>query len=163
MARVFLLLGGNRGDRLELLKSAKTQIAQRIGKIEKESSVYETEPWGFEDASLFLNQLLEIQTDMEAERLLEIALSIEASLGRHRSEQGYTGRTMDIDILFYNSLVLSSKKLSIPHPRVHLRRFALEPLNEIAKDLRHPILDKSMSELLTECQDQQRVQVYTGD
>ena len=148
---------------MELLKSAKTQIAQRIGKIEKESSVYETEPWGFEDASLFLNQLLEIQTDMEAERLLEIALSIEASLGRHRSEQGYTGRTMDIDILFYNSLVLSSKKLSIPHPRVHLRRFALEPLNEIAKDLRHPILDKSMSELLTECQDQQRVQVYTGD
>ncbi|MBL4752462.1 MAG: 2-amino-4-hydroxy-6-hydroxymethyldihydropteridine diphosphokinase [Flavobacteriales bacterium] len=148
---------------MALLEAAKKQIAQRIGKIEQESAVYETEPWGFEDENLFLNQLLQIQTTVEAERLLEIALSIEASLGRERSEQSYSGRTMDIDILFYDSLVLSSKKLSIPHPRVHLRRFALEPLNEIARDLQHPTLLKSMHELLNECQDKQKVHIFTAD
>ena len=162
MARVFLLLGGNQGDRLKTLSRAKEEITQRIGDLQRESSIYETEPWGFEDDALFLNQLLVVETKLSAEAVLEAALDIENKLGRRRTAQQWTGRSMDIDILLYDNLIVEKGNLSIPHPRLHLRRFALEPLNEIAAELEHPILRKTMRTLLMECQDKQRVTILVN-
>jgi len=161
MARVFLLLGGNREDRLEMLRVTKSKIRETMGGVEQESSVYETEPWGFKDDTYFLNQLVQVETHLSAEAVLKEALIIEESLNRERSTGGYTGRTMDIDILFYDNLIVEQENLTIPHPRLHLRRFALEPLNEIAQNMKHPVLGKSMSQLLNECEDEQSVTIYS--
>ena len=157
MARVFLLLGGNQGDRLEMFSQAREEITQHVGELQRESSIYETEPWGFEDDALFLNQLLVVDTKLSAEAVLETALKIEHKLGRRRTTQQWTGRSMDIDILLFDDLVTKEETLSIPHPRLHLRRFALEPLNEVAGELVHPVLHKTISTLLMECQDKQKV------
>ena len=159
MAKVYLLLGGNQGDRLNLLEKARAFIAKNIGEIVNKSSVYETEPWGFEDDSFFLNQLLIVETKLIPEAVLEGVLKIENLLGRVRAEEHMTGRTMDIDIMFFDDVIVELESLTIPHPRLQLRRFSLEPLNEIASDLVHPVLAKTMSTLLHECVDTQRVSV----
>ena len=162
MAHVFLLLGGNQGDRLEMFSRARGEIMRHVGKLHCESSIYETEPWGFEDDALFLNQLLVVDTKLSAEAVLETALKIEHKLGRRRTTQQWAGRSMDIDILLFDDLVTRKETLSIPHPRLHLRRFALEPLNEVAGELVHPVLNKTINTLLIECQDKQKVTLLVG-
>jgi 2-amino-4-hydroxy-6-hydroxymethyldihydropteridine diphosphokinase len=157
MARVFLLLGGNQGDRLEMFTRAREEITKHVGELQCESSIYETEPWGFEDDALFLNQLLVVDTELSAEAVLETVLKIEHILGRRRTSQQWTGRSMDIDILLFDVLITQKETLSIPHPRLHLRRFALQPLNEVAGEIVHPVLNKTINTLLTECQDKQKV------
>lgn len=157
MAKAYLLLGGNSGDRTSLLNSAVRKIAERAGKVISTSSVYETQPWGFDHETEFFNQLVLTETSLSPEKLMEKILEIEKELGRVRGEKRYTERTMDIDILFYDDLVINRKNLVIPHPKLHLRRFALEPLAEMDPGLVHPLLRKSIAILLDECTDVSRV------
>ena len=152
MNRTYLLIGGNVGNRLKNMEKAAELIGLKAGDIGKRSAMYETEAWGKEDQPAFLNQVLRVQTDLEPKALLETILAIEKEMGRMREEK-YGPRTIDIDILLYNDLVVESNDLSIPHPHLHLRRFARAPLAEIAASVIHPKLKKSIDELLLECTD----------
>ena len=156
---VAMLLGGNQGDRVALLMKAIEQIAKRIGIVSVASSIYETEPWGFEAEQNFMNQAVVVDTDMKADEVLHEVLQIEKELGRVRSEQAgggvkqYTSRPMDIDLIFYNGDIVETAELQLPHPRMHLRRFVLEPLKQIMPDYIHPKLKKTVRQLLKECDD----------
>lgn len=151
--QVILLLGSNLGDKQNYLVDACNYIIEEIGEIIKISGVYVSEPWGFESQLSFLNQVLVVQTHLEANEILSKIHNIEKKLGRIRSKLGYQNRTIDIDILFFNDDIIESQSLSIPHPRMHLRRFTLEPLAEIASDFMHPVYSKSVSQLYSECAD----------
>lgn len=157
MARIYLLLGSNRGDRLRFLQAAVKKIASRIGPITGSSSVYETEPWGFEDQTQFLNQLIVAGTSLEPAAAMTAIASIEQQLGREREGENYSARTIDIDILFFEERVINTEELVIPHPRLHERRFALEPLAEIEQGLVHPVFKKTVAQLLAECKDTMKV------
>jgi 2-amino-4-hydroxy-6-hydroxymethyldihydropteridine diphosphokinase len=152
MSEVYLLTGGNIGNRLDYLLRAKEQIKKRCGSIVQESSVYETAAWGKEDQGAFLNQVLKIETNLHPEEILKSILEIEKSFGRKR-ELKYGPRTIDIDILFFNDDIINQYDLKIPHPQMQNRRFVLVPLNEIAPDKIHPSLHKTISQLLSECPD----------
>ena len=149
----FLCLGGNMGDRLAFINNAKELINSLCGKITAESAIYETEAWGAENAPEHYNQCLKLETKLEAEALLKELLEIEIKLGRVRNELKNETRVIDIDILFYNKEIINKNNCEIPHPRLQLRQFVLKPLNEIAGDFVHPVLNKSISELLSECKD----------
>lgn len=152
MNRVALLIGGNQGDRSALIAQATELIRQRIGPVVAFSKVYETEPWGDFDTPQqdFLNRGLLVETALNAHEVLHEALAIEAELGRVRKAGSklYSSRPMDIDLIFYNDEVIESAELTIPHPRMHLRRFVLEPLAEIMPDYRHPVLGLTVEEML---------------
>lgn len=152
---VVLLLGGNQGERLQCIIRALGLIAKEIGTISRLSAVYETEPWGFEAEQSFLNIAAVVDTDLSAEEVLRRALQIEHELGRRRNPEGvgYQSRPMDIDLIFFNSDIVNTDALILPHPRMHLRRFVLSPLVEIMPDFLHPKLRKTMRELLYECTD----------
>lgn len=152
MIDVYLLLGSNLGDRKFFLSEAAGSIADKVGKVIKSSSIYETASWGKQDAPDYLNQVLLINTRLAPEVVLEVILSIEKDLGRERKEK-YGSRTIDIDILFYGNHIIDGIDLKIPHPELHHRRFTLAPLAEIAADLMHPVLKKTIMELKTELKD----------
>jgi 2-amino-4-hydroxy-6-hydroxymethyldihydropteridine diphosphokinase len=152
MNEVYLLTGGNIGDRLNYLSQARSEIARRCGEIENESSVYETAAWGNEQQEAFLNQVLKIRTEQTPSQVLKTILQIEEYLGRKR-ELKYGPRTIDIDILFFNNEVLNQPGLVIPHPQIQNRRFVLVPLNEIAPGKLHPLFNKTIGQLLAECPD----------
>ena len=143
--RVTLLIGGNQGNRAELLQQACNMIGQEIGDIVQLSSIYESKAWGFETEQNFLNQAVVVETRLDAHEVLSKALSIEAELGRVRTGNGYASRTMDIDILFVDDNCIDTPELTVPHPRIHQRNFVLVPLCEIMPDFVHPILQKTMS------------------
>ena len=149
---IFLSLGSNLGDRKAVLESAREQIAKRVGLISSKSSVYETEPWGLPDQPAFLNQVIRVETELAPEEVLRIILDIEHELGRVRYERWGT-RVIDIDLLYYNALVLDSARLTLPHPRLQDRLFNLIPLAEIAPAFVHPSLKKTSLELLESCTD----------
>jgi 2-amino-4-hydroxy-6-hydroxymethyldihydropteridine diphosphokinase len=154
MSIAYLLSGSNEGDRSGNLQKARSHLRNLAGEIRKCSPVFESPAWGFEHPTHFLNQALELHTALSAEDLLKTILRIEEECGRVRSETGgYEARTLDIDILFFDCMVIASPELTIPHPRLHLRRFALLPLSRIAGELMHPTLDKSITELLMACPD----------
>lgn len=157
MQRVYLLLGGNLGNRSMNLKAAREQVTRLIGDIEQASSVYETEPWGFSHHIPFLNQAVVSATSLEPEKVLHALRKIEEGLGREREKSHYSARTIDIDILFYEDRVINEKDLVIPHPRLHERRFALAPLVEIAPGLVHPLLGESIESLYEQCDDDSKV------
>jgi 2-amino-4-hydroxy-6-hydroxymethyldihydropteridine diphosphokinase len=150
-----LLLGSNMGNREELLQMARESIAKECGEITTVSKVYETEPWGFETDTLFLNQAIVIETELSPEKLLSRCLKIETLLGRERptDDPRYHSRTIDIDILFYESVVCRTPEITLPHARLHLRRFALEPLTEVAPEWKHPILGLTGGEILLSLRD----------
>ena len=150
---IFLLLGSNLGNRQLILQEARILISKGIGEIVRKSSVYETAPWGFNVADLFLNQVVVVETRLQPDVLLSRLLEIEASMGRIRNKKAYQSRIIDLDILFYHDLVISGPDLVLPHPRLHLRKFTLIPLNEIASGLVHPVFGKTINTLLTECKD----------
>lgn len=150
---IFLLLGTNLGDRFENLKKAKEHISKEVGSILLESSVYKTAPWGNTHQPDFYNQVIELQTPFSPVALLEKILDIEKQMGRIRAEK-WGSRTIDIDILFYDDQVIASSSLIIPHQSLHLRRFTLVPLVEIAGEFQHPILEKNLKQLLEECPDE---------
>ena len=149
---IFLSLGSNLGDRQAVLALAREQIAKRVGAISSKSSVYETEPWGVADQPAFLNQVIRAETTLAPEEVLRIILDIEHELGRVRYER-WGARVIDIDLLYYNALVLDSARLTLPHPRLQDRLFNLIPLAEIAPGFVHPSLKKTSLELLESCTD----------
>jgi len=156
-ATVFLGLGSDMGERRNNLKTALAVIDEKAGSISASSSVYETEPWGFRTDSVFLNMAVRIETGLDPSDLLTALLAIEKSMGRIRGKEGYSSRIIDIDILFYNDLVIESHNLVIPHPLLHSRRFVLAPLAEIAPDYVHPVFKKSILSLLASCTDTSKV------
>lgn len=158
MKTVYILQGSNEGDRLEFLDLSKKEMEKRIGVSTAISSVYESEPWGFEARQWFLNRVIVIETDLEPLAILRELLSIELEFGRKRIDDGqYHSRTLDLDILFIDRLIISTPELKVPHPQLQNRRFTLLPLAEIAPTLLHPTLLKTMSTLLAECPDQAEV------
>jgi 2-amino-4-hydroxy-6-hydroxymethyldihydropteridine diphosphokinase len=160
MKKVYLLLGGNLNDRESLIGKARDAISQKIGKILDQSSVYETEPWGFSANDQFLNQVVIVETTIQPNLLLQAILGIEKELGRTRSLNGYESRLIDIDILFYESEIISHDNLTIPHPRIHERMFTLKPLQEVNGSFVHPVLKKSIHQLVAECPDKLKVSRY---
>ena len=170
---VFLLLGGNKGHRPSFLREAFFLIERYIGKAITVSSVYETEPWGFDGTEpFFLNQVVVFKTILAPVQILERVLLIESYLGRSRESfnNKYSSRTIDIDILFYDNLTLESPRLIIPHPRITERRFVLQPLCEIMSETGHFFNEKclgfnygkSFDELLRECKDSCSVRFYSN-
>jgi 2-amino-4-hydroxy-6-hydroxymethyldihydropteridine diphosphokinase len=159
METCYLLLGSNEGNRLKYLQLAVEAISLFAVSVVKQSSVYETEPWGFRDDTPFLNQVIEFKTDMEAADLMKKLLLTETELGRKRSinDQGYAARIIDIDLLLYGNHIINKHGLIVPHPRLHERRFTLVPLVEISPELVHPILKMNMAQLEASCTDKSRV------
>ena len=154
MNSVLLLIGGNEGNRLVNIQEAKELMSTRIGIIEGGSSIYESEPWGFVHQQNFFNQVVEVSTALSASEILIVGLQIETELGRKpKTQSGYEGRTMDIDILFFNDEIIEIPQLTVPHPKIQERRFTLLPLAERWSQLGHPVLGKTMAELLDECDD----------
>ncbi|WP_342647293.1 2-amino-4-hydroxy-6-hydroxymethyldihydropteridine diphosphokinase [Mucilaginibacter sp. CSA2-8R] len=152
MVDVYLLLGSNLGNRQLYLQDAARYIEKGAGKIMACSGIYETQSWGKTDAPNYLNQVLLIQTELQPQLLLAELLNIEIMLGRRRLEK-WGSRTVDIDILFYGEETIDEPNLIVPHPELHNRRFTLEPLAEIAPELRHPILNKTVLLLKNELKD----------
>ena len=157
MAKVYLGLGSNKGDRLGFLRAALTETS-KLGRtsIRTISSVYETEPVGRKDQAEFLNTVAEIETTMPPHNLLLELKRIEKELGR-MDRVKWGPREIDIDILYYDDHVQESDTLTIPHPYLHQRRFTLVPLVEIAPEFVHPMLLKTNAELLAECEDESEV------
>jgi len=156
MNKAYLLIGGNLGDRNKNLNEAIEHIARKCGVIIKQSSLYDTAAWGKTDQSAFLNQALVLQTELTPAELMKKLLGIEKKMGRQRKEKN-DPRIIDIDILFFDDEILDTKLLTLPHPQIQNRRFALVPLMEIAADLIHPIFKKTISTLLKECPDKLEV------
>ena len=157
---MFLLLGSNLGDRKTNLTVARNEIELAVGAIIKTSSLYQTAAWGKTDQPDFLNQAIEVETLLPPEEALHQILKIEIALGRKRKEK-WGERIIDIDILLYRDLITTSPQLTIPHPQLPSRRFALVPLTEIAADFVHPGLQKTIRELLEICPDQLEVDKFT--
>jgi 2-amino-4-hydroxy-6-hydroxymethyldihydropteridine diphosphokinase len=157
MNQVYLLIGGNLNNRLELLAQAKESIVKDIGGCIMESSVYESEPWGFLSDQNFLNQVLILNTKLDPIEVLNECQKIENKLGRIRESANYSSRTMDIDLLFYNNEIISNPRLTVPHEHLYKRRFTLEPLVELTPDFMHPVFEKSLAKLLIECSDKSAV------
>jgi len=144
---IYLSLGSNLGDRAHYLHEAISQLAPKV-KIITLSSVYETEPWGYADQPIFLNQVIKANTSLEPAELLAFLKEIEVSIGRQDTFR-FGPRLIDLDILFYDDLILNTPKLTIPHPRIPERAFVLIPLAEIDPEMRHPVLGKTIQELKT--------------
>ncbi len=157
MNTAFLLIGGNLGNRAQHLAKARSLIHQRCGNIIKTSSLYETAAWGAVKQAAFLNQVLKIHSLLTPAGLLNCLLTAEQKMGRVRRQKSGP-RTIDIDLLFFNDDIIEASGLEVPHPRLHLRRFVLEPMNEVAPDWVHPVFNKTISQLLAECTDELPVQ-----
>jgi len=152
MNQTYLLIGGNMGNRQENLEIATRRIAATIGEIKQSSAIYETEAWGLEEQPAFLNQVLLVSSTLNAQQVLKQTLNIEHYMGRARIQK-FGPRIIDIDILFFNRDIIHEPGLNVPHPQLHLRRFTLKPLNDIAPQFRHPELGKTISDLLSTCPD----------
>ena len=162
MNSVYIILGGNLGNKRKNLLLAHRMVRREIGKIRRLSNIYETEPWGFEDSNTFLNQVAEIHTSLEPLEILEKIKRIEAHLGRTINQHvKYQPRQMDIDMLFFNNEVIHLPGLTIPHPLLHIRNFVLVPLCELAADFIHPVFDKTILQLKDECKDNRWTRIAT--
>ena len=159
---VFVLLGSNLGDRELLVNQACKMIEERCGKIVAKSRLYESEPWGFKAEHWFLNQVVKVETSLLPDALMLVLLDIEKELGRDRSmpHEGYVSRPMDLDILYFDNEIIDTQMVIAPHPRLHQRRFTLLPLCDVAPDFVHPVMRKTNLQLLDECQDAGKVNIY---
>ncbi len=147
MNTAILLIGGNLGDPSINLEKAVQLIGEKAGKVMKKSALYQTAPWGVTDQPDYINQGLEVQTELDAPTLLQCLLEIERNIGRVRQEK-WGSRVIDIDMIFFNADVISLPELKIPHPRMQLRNFVLTPLDEIIPEFIHPVLQQTVSQLL---------------
>ena len=153
MNKAYVLMGGNVGDTKTTFQRAIELLQAVCGTIVRASSIYQTAPWGKADQQNFLNQALLLTTDFSARDLMQSILAIEEKMGRQRLEK-YGPRLIDIDILLFNDAVIEDTLVTIPHPELPYRRFALIPLAEIAAAIIHPVLKKTIEELLSDCPDQ---------
>lgn len=158
-SNVYFSLGSNSGNRKSHLQQAVMLLCERVGELKAESSVYESDSWGYSDKS-YLNQVICLKTDFKPQKILEYSQLIEKQLGRrNKSYIGsdgnivYSARSIDIDILFYDNEIIESKTLTLPHPNMHLRNFVLVPLNEISPDYVHPKLNINVAGMLDICSD----------
>lgn len=150
---VVLGFGSNMGDRAGFLCRSVRIMEERIGAVKCKSSLYETAPWGFESDQTFYNQVVVFETRLQPEEVLFYCMETERLLGRERTAERYSSRVIDIDILFYASLIVEHDDLTIPHPRIPSRNFVLVPLCEIRPDFIHPVCHKKISGLLLESPD----------
>jgi 2-amino-4-hydroxy-6-hydroxymethyldihydropteridine diphosphokinase len=150
---VYIALGSNLGDRAENLAQARRDMQRREIAMVRESSVYETPPWGYLEQPRFLNQVVEAATDWMPRQLMSHLAQIEREMGRHRTVRNGP-RNIDLDILLYGDAIVSAPGLEIPHPRMGERRFVLEPLAELARDLRHPRTGVTIRDMLAAVADQ---------
>jgi 2-amino-4-hydroxy-6-hydroxymethyldihydropteridine diphosphokinase len=158
--RLYLSLGSNQNNRFEMLQKASQLVFKEIGTVNAISNIYETPALGFIGDD-FLNLCLDVLTFFDVNEVLYRLLQIEKDLGRERdNKKGYSSRSIDIDILFYDELVIASKNLSLPHPRLQDRLFVLKPLSELNSDLIHPVLQKSIKELKILCDDSSSLKIY---
>lgn len=158
MHQVYLLLGVNLGDRFLQMETALKEIELQIGRVIKSSSLYETAAWGVEDVPDYLNQVVLVDSSLEPLLVLKKIKKIEEKLGRTRNVK-WESRLIDIDILYYDRLIMDTDKLTIPHPYLHFRKFTLVPLLEIDNDFLHPVLNKNHEELLLELNDHLEVKI----
>ncbi len=162
MSLAYLLLGSNLGDRRAHLAAARRTLAASAGRVVAASALYETAAWGVTSQPAFLNQALALDTALTAPALLAACLAAEQDRGRERRTR-WGARTLDVDILLFDSEIITTPALSIPHPRLPERRFALLPLAELAPQLRHPQLGQTIGELLAACPDQLPVVRVSAD
>lgn len=157
-----LIIGSNLGSRPDQLAMARQQLQTRIGDILRQSQIYETQPWGFEDQPWFLNQAILIETPLEPIAMLHQLKLIEAACGRQPGEKWHA-RHLDIDILLRGDLIWNQDGLIIPHPLLHTRNFVLVPLLDIAAESIHPVFGKTIEELYEECRDTGEVYIFSPD
>ena len=156
----YLMLGGNVGDRMDYLCQCADLLCRNVGNVVALSTIYECEPWGFDDSQWFLNQVVVIETKLDPFHFFKKTQQIEQILGRQRAHQGYHSRTMDIDILLYGNHIINAPELEIPHPRMAERMFVLQPMSEVALNLEHPVLHHTIEYLREHCQDKKRIREY---
>lgn len=160
MNKVFLLLGSNIEPRYSYLEIAEKKLVKVIGDVSQRSGIYESEPFGFKSEQTFLNRVLLIYSKLSAIDILKQIHNIETELGRKRSNIGYTSRTIDIDILYYNNEIINTDILTVPHPRMHKRMFTLLPLADVAPDFIHPTLNINSNQLVELCPDNSEIKVF---
>ena len=149
MAKVYIGLGSNLGDKKKNITNATIILGSLMGDLKVLSSIYETKPWGFKSPNTFQNAVAMLETEYAPEVCLDMAKAIEREMGRKYERPGtYEDRIIDIDILLYDEIVMKTEKLTIPHPLMHKREFVLKPLAEIAPNLPHPLLHETMQTLL---------------
>jgi len=160
MMDLVLGIGGNQGNRVDNLEKIRNRIEKQFGRILKKSPLVESEPWGFESDSWFLNQVVLVKCELEPLKILKIIHRIESEFGRIRTGK-YEDRLVDIDILLYGELILNDAELQIPHPHLHKRLFIMKPIVEIIPDFIHPVFHKSLREILSTCSDKSVCKWYS--
>lgn len=161
MNTLYLQLGSNLGEREQFIDNAVQQISQLIGKVNIRSQIYESTPWRVDGQANYLNQIIQVKTMLLSEEVMAAILKIENELGRVRFEK-WGERLIDIDIIFFNNEIIETSDLCIPHKHMHERNFVLVPLEEIAPSLIHPKYNKTVSELLHESKDMEKVVEYAS-
>jgi 2-amino-4-hydroxy-6-hydroxymethyldihydropteridine diphosphokinase len=156
--KVYMGVGGNLGNREQNLRNALKALEKQIGTLVAVSPVYETEPFGFDSNDRFLNIVVAIETILDPNEILERIRIIENRLGRERETGKYVSRTIDIDLLFYGNQIIDNAELIVPHPRLHERKFVLVPLCDIAPGFIHPVLNRSIKEILESSKDRSIVE-----
>lgn len=159
-----LLLGSNLGNRVLNIRRAIDQLERNNIKVIKKSRIYCSDPWGYESSNAFLNQAVEVSTIEEATNILKIIKVIESEMGRVKIDnETYNDRIIDIDIIFFGNQEIKSEQLIVPHPKMQERRFVLQPVCELIPDFIHPVLKKTINQLLMNCKDEGKVSVFLGE
>ena len=157
---IYIQIGSNIGDRKSNILKSMRQIKTKLGTICCSSKIYESSPWGYTNQKKFLNSVIKVESEFNPFDTLKIIQEIENNLGRIRKKK-WDARIIDLDILLFNDQIINSVNLTIPHPYIQERNFVLVPLNEIAPSHHHPKFKKSISHLLNECKDLEKVYEYT--
>ena len=160
--KIYLLMGSNLGDRVQNLKNCLNEVENRVGKVLRVSSIYETEAWGLRDQDSFLNVAMEVSSDLSPKEMITIFDEIEKNGGREKTIK-WGPRVIDLDILYYSDIILKTLQLQIPHKEIQNRNFVLVPMIELNKDFIHPVFNKTQNELLELCKDNLEVKDFSLD